>query len=81
MPYLLHPGIVKTGSKIYFNSRFLDSLQTLSNGSHDLDEAQQRILASAIKSSYHSGVSLEGKQKERFNSIVQELAALSTKFR
>ena len=56
-------------------------LKILANGSSQLNEAQRRILASAIKSAYISGVSLEGKDKTRYNDIIQELVKLSTKFR
>ena len=56
-------------------------LKILATGSYGLDEAQKRILAAGIKSAYNSGVSLEGKDKARYNEIVQELAKLSTKFR
>eukprot|EP00112_Aurelia_sp_Birch-Aquarium-sp1_P006643 Seg1729.7 transcript_id=Seg1729.7/GoldUCD/mRNA.D3Y31 product="putative cytosolic oligopeptidase A" protein_id=Seg1729.7/GoldUCD/D3Y31 len=74
------PEVITLLTRISQSKPVYEAFKTLSNGSHDLDEAQQRIIASAIKSAYHSGVSLEGQQKERFNAIVQELAALSTTF-
>jgi oligopeptidase A len=45
-----------------------------------LEEAQQRIVASALRGMVHSGVGLEDTQREHFNKLQLELAELSTKF-
>lgn len=45
-----------------------------------LDEAQQRIVTSAIKSMESSGVGLTGDDKVKFNKLQLEAAELSTKF-
>lgn len=45
-----------------------------------LDEPQQRIINSLILQARHSGVGLDGSQRERFNAIQTELAQLSTQF-
>lgn len=45
-----------------------------------LEEAQQRIVESAIRSAEHSGVSLQGEAKEQFNAIQLEMAELCTQF-
>lgn len=46
----------------------------------ELSAARQRIVKAAIRDAEHSGVSLEGEAKERFNAIQLELAELSTQF-
>jgi oligopeptidase A len=45
-----------------------------------LDSAQQRIIKAAIRDAELSGVGLEGKDRERFNTIQMELAELATRF-
>lgn len=45
-----------------------------------LDEAQQRIVETAIRSAELSGVGLTGAVRDRFNAIQLELASLSTQF-
>lgn len=45
-----------------------------------LDNAQQRIVQSAVRDAELSGVGLEGEARERFNAIQMELAEISTKF-
>ena len=45
-----------------------------------LEEAQQRIVESSLRSMKHAGVGLEGEELEAFNKIALELAELSTKF-
>ncbi|MCB1145529.1 MAG: M3 family metallopeptidase [Leptospiraceae bacterium] len=42
--------------------------------------ARKRIIQSSLRDARLSGVALEGKQKERFNEIQRDLAALSTRF-
>jgi oligopeptidase A len=45
-----------------------------------LTEAQKRIVEGEIRDAKLGGVGLEGKEKERFNEIQQELSKLSLKF-
>ena len=45
-----------------------------------LEPAQQRIIESLLRDARHSGVGLEGAQRERFNAIQEELAGLATEF-
>ena len=45
-----------------------------------LDEAQQRIMDSALLQTELAGVGLEGEPQQRFNAIQMELAKLSTDF-
>ena len=46
----------------------------------DLDEAQQRIIDQRIRSAEHSGIALQGEQRQRFNDIAQSCPSLSTDF-
>ena len=46
----------------------------------ELEEAQQRIVETAIRSAELSGVGLTGAERDRFNAIQLELATLSTQF-
>jgi len=46
----------------------------------DLEAAQQRAVDLWLKSAKHSGVALQGEQKERFNEIQEELTVLSRDF-
>jgi len=59
-----------------------DALVAMRNGDEwsGLDEAQQRIVESMLRDALHSGVSLDGAEKERFNEIQHELAQLYTDF-
>ncbi|MBV6493921.1 MAG: Oligopeptidase A [Turneriella sp.] len=51
------------------------------NASHELTTpARVRIVEAQIRDAKLSGISLEGKQRERFNEIQQNLANLSTEF-
>lgn len=45
-----------------------------------LNAAQKRIVTAAIQNAEHTGVSLTGAAKERFNQIQQRLAELATQF-
>jgi len=76
----VQPEIVTLMTRISQSKPVYDAFKILATGSYGLDEAQKRILASGIKSAYNSGVSLEGKDKARYNEIAQELAKLGTKF-
>ena len=46
-----------------------------------LDEGQQRVVKSFLRSARNGGVVLRGKEKERFNAIQLRLAELKNKFR
>ena len=46
----------------------------------ELGSAQKRIIEEYLRSCRHSGIGLEGKEKERFNEIANELSKLSTDF-
>ncbi|MCH7866439.1 MAG: M3 family metallopeptidase [Myxococcales bacterium] len=45
-----------------------------------LDPGQRRIVESMLRDARHSGVGLEGEDRERFNAIAEESAQLATQF-
>ncbi|MGQ4808164.1 Oligopeptidase A [Candidatus Entotheonellaceae bacterium PAL068K] len=47
---------------------------------HKLDQAQQRIVEALVRDAELSGVGLQGEPRQRFNTVQQELAELSTQF-
>jgi oligopeptidase A len=59
-----------------------DALNALSESEAwpDLDEGQRRIVENLLRDARHTGVALEGEEKERFNAIQQELSQLTTDF-
>ena len=46
----------------------------------ELDEAQRRVVDLKLRAAEHAGVGLEGKARERFNEVAQELSEISTEF-
>jgi oligopeptidase A len=58
----------------------LSSLRTSPNVWQSLDEAQKRIVDSAIRDMKSSGVALSDGEREEFNKLQLELAELSTRF-
>jgi len=58
----------------------LNAIKTRKSIWNNLDEAQQRIVDSSLRQMIHSGVGLEGTEKEKFNKLKLELSELSTKF-
>jgi len=78
----MQPQVVQSMTKLGQSKRVYAALKQLQLKSHArfLDEAQKRIIDSGVRSMQLSGVGLEGKEKERFNAIITELAELSTKF-
>lgn len=79
----LQPSIVQTHQSIGQSSALYYALVGLKeNGTlwSSLDEAQRRIVDSAIRDMKNSGVALQGEAKEEFNKLQLEAAELSTKF-
>ncbi|NDA64716.1 MAG: M3 family peptidase, partial [Chitinophagia bacterium] len=78
----MQPQIIKFGLKTSQSKVIYKALNKLkeSSGWALLSKAQQRIVDKNITSMKLSGVGLEGPQKERYNSIAQELAVLKTTF-
>lgn len=47
----------------------------------NLDEGQQRVVTTFLRSARHGGVGLKGKESERFSALQLKLAELTNKFR
>ncbi|MGH0038453.1 MAG: M3 family metallopeptidase [Myxococcota bacterium] len=78
----VQPEVVEFGLRVGQSRAIYDALLSLKGGADwsGLDPAQQRIVATLIRDARHSGVGLEGEDRERFNAIQAELAELSTRF-
>ena len=60
---------------------YLFSFKNIDKNDRSLDEGQQRVVSSFLRSARNGGIALEGKDKERFNAIQLRLAELGNKFR
>jgi oligopeptidase A len=78
----VEPELVKFSNVLSQSKPVYEGFKALRHSStwDTLDEAQQRIVDSAIRDAEFSGVGLVGAEKERFNQIQLELAELSTQF-
>jgi oligopeptidase A len=78
----MQPEIIKFGLKTSQSKKIYKTLTQMKNhtGWAKLTRPRQRIIERNLLSMTLSGVGLEGSQKERYNAIAQELAALKTKF-
>merc|ERR1719199_1145732 len=77
----MQPAVVQTTQKLSQSKAIYSAVEAISAGGDDeLDEAQQRIVASSLQSMQLSGVGLEGEAKEQFNANQMKLAELSTAF-
>jgi oligopeptidase A len=78
----MQPKVVEFYNRFSQSRPVYDAFKQIRNGSdwNKLEEAQQRIVESAIRSAELSGVGLEGADRDRFNEIQLELANLSTQF-
>ena len=77
----MQPAVVKTTQKLSQSKAVYSAVEAIAEaGAEGLDEAQQRIVASSLKSMQLSGVGLEGEAKETFNANQMKLAELSTQF-
>lgn len=76
------PSVVQFWNKLSQSKPLYEAFKALAESDiwNTLEEAQQRIVDSAIKEAELSGVGLDGEARERFNAIQMELAELSTKF-
>ena len=57
------------------------SLKNIDKNDKTLDEGQQRVVSTLLRSARNGGIALEGKDKEGFNAIQLRLAELGNKFR
>jgi oligopeptidase A len=78
----MQPKVVEFYNRFSQSRPIYDAFKQIRNSSDwsKLEEAQQRIVESAIRSAELSGVGLEGADRDRFNEIQLELANLSTQF-
>ncbi|NES69875.1 MAG: M3 family metallopeptidase, partial [Okeania sp. SIO2D1] len=78
----VQPKVVEFSNKLNQSQPLYQAFKKLHNSDswQNLDSGQKRIVEAAIRDAELSGVGLEGEQRERFNTIQQELAELSTKF-
>jgi oligopeptidase A len=76
------PKIVEFSLQLRQSEAVYRKLVTLRDSSEwgDFSGAQQRIITRMIQSAELSGISLKGKERDRFNEIEQELSQLSTDF-
>jgi len=74
--------VVALGLRQQQSRPIFDALETLSQGPEfsTLTAAQRRIVESLVLKSRHSGVALDGAERERFSAIKQELAHIGTDF-
>jgi oligopeptidase A len=76
------PDIVKFFNRLSQSRPIYEAFKAMqaSAGWSELEDAQQRIVDTAIRNAENAGVSLSGEKLERFNAIQLELAELSNQF-
>lgn len=74
--------VITLSLKMSQSKKIYEGLIAIQNSEHwqNLRPGQRRIIESRILSAKHSGIALEGEQKEKFNQLTQELSKLSTEF-
>ncbi len=78
----MQPKVVEFGLRMGQSKPNYDGLVEIKEGPEwgKLDEAQRRVIDLKIRDAKHSGVGLEGAEKERFNEISKRLSQLGTDF-
>jgi len=78
----MQPDVVKFGLRTSQSGKIFKNLEKIQNSAlfKQLPRPRQRIIERNILSMRLSGVGLQGAEKNRYNEIAQELAALKTKF-
>ena len=78
----MQPKVVEFGLRMGQSKPIYDGLVEIKEGPEwgKLDEAQRRVIDLKIRDAKHSGVGLEGAEKERFNEISKRLSQLGTDF-
>lgn len=74
--------VVQFGLRLSQSEPIFRALKQLreSTAWHQLNQAQQRVIADRLKGAELSGIALSGEKRERFNEIERELAQLSIEF-
>lgn len=75
----VQPSLVQFSSRLSQSQPLYEGFKQLAQDT-SLNEAQQRIVQSALRDAELAGVGLTGTVKEEFNQIQQQLAELSTQF-
>ncbi|MGK7884973.1 MAG: M3 family metallopeptidase [Crocosphaera sp.] len=78
----VQPQVVQFINKLGQSKPIYEAFKSLQESEtwNSLENAQQRIVETAIREAELSGVALTGETREKFNKIQLELAELSTKF-
>ncbi|MGK7882503.1 MAG: M3 family metallopeptidase [Crocosphaera sp.] len=78
----VQPQVVQFINKLGQSKPIYEAFKSLQESEtwNSLENAQQRIVETAIREAELSGVALTGETREKFNKIKLELAELSTKF-
>ena len=78
----MQPKVVEFSLRMGQSKPIYDGLVAIKEGSGwgKLDEAQKRVINLKIRDANHSGIGLEGAEKERFNEISKRLSQLGTDF-
>lgn len=76
------PKVVEFSLRVGQSKPIFDGLVQIRDGPewNDLNDTQKRVIELKIRDAKHSGVGLEGKEKDRFNEISKRLSQLSTDF-
>ena len=62
-------------------SYFLTHKKKVEDNHVSLDEGQQRVVTTFLRTARNEGVGLKGKEKEQFNAVQLRLAEVGNKFR
>ena len=78
----MQPKVVEFSLRAGQSKPIYDGLTAIRDGEEwgGLNDAQKRVIELRIRAAKHSGVGLEGKEKERFNEISKRLSQLGTDF-
>ncbi|XP_078349101.1 uncharacterized protein LOC144634035 isoform X1 [Oculina patagonica] len=76
----VQPLVVQASMKASQSVPLYDALGKVEKNDESLDEGQQRVVSTFLRSARNGGVALKGKDKERFNAIQLKLAELGNKF-
>ena len=78
----MQPKVVEFSLRAGQSKPIYDGLTAIRDGEEwgMINNAQKRVIELRIRAAKHSGVGLEGKEKERFNEISKRLSQLGTDF-
>ncbi|KAJ7340323.1 hypothetical protein OS493_003059 [Desmophyllum pertusum] len=76
----VQPLVVQASMKASQSVPLYAALGKVEKNDGSLDEGQQRVVSTFLRSARNGGVALKGKEKERFNAIQLRLAELGNKF-